>query len=139
MNPKHNRFMRLLVKCTNKIPSTGRTVKNSACSRTQLRTYWETQTKAYFSSFRAAQKTAPFAEAAAKKSDRTKTPGRSHPMRKAILAIAIAGNFGYYDGTEAFGTQTAIWLNDTFTLNGGVGMGLGEGKTGGRVGMMAAW
>jgi hypothetical protein len=53
--------------------------------------------------------------------------------------FAIAGNVGFYDSKEAFAAQTAIRLDQTFTLNGGVGVGFDDSKVGGRVGIMAAW
>jgi len=62
--------------------------------------------------------------------------GLALPDKKAF---AISANFGFYDGEQAFGTQAAIRLTDTFALTGGVGAGLQQGKVGGRVGFMAAW
>ena len=53
--------------------------------------------------------------------------------------FAISGNFGFYDGHQAFAAQTAIRLNDTFALTGGVGIGFNNSKAGGRVGVQAAW
>ncbi len=53
--------------------------------------------------------------------------------------FAVAANLGFYDGKEAIAAQTAIRLDQTFTLNGGVGAGFENNKVGGRVGVMAAW
>jgi hypothetical protein len=53
--------------------------------------------------------------------------------------FAVAANLGFYDGHEAFAAQAAIKLDNTLTLNGGIGTGFEHSKVGGRVGIMAAW
>ena len=54
--------------------------------------------------------------------------------------MAVSVNGGFYEGKQAVAAQTAIKLTDTFTLNGGVGFGVGGGsQVGGRVGISAAW
>lgn len=46
---------------------------------------------------------------------------------------------GFYDDKQALSAQAAMRLNKAFALTGGVGVGLNEGRVGGRVGLMAAW
>lgn len=53
--------------------------------------------------------------------------------------FAIAGNLGFYESKQAFAAQAALRLNETFTLNGGLGIGFETNNVGGRVGIMAAW
>ncbi len=54
--------------------------------------------------------------------------------------FAVAANVGFYDDKEAVAAQGAIRLDNIFSLNGGVGVGVDSGsKVGGRVGIMAAW
>lgn len=53
--------------------------------------------------------------------------------------FAISANMGFYDGKEAFAAQSALRISEILTFNGGIGVGLGEGKIGGRVGFTAAW
>ena len=53
--------------------------------------------------------------------------------------FAIAASIGFYDGKEAIAAQTALRLSEYLTLVGGVGVGLDEGKVGGRVGITSRW
>ena len=53
--------------------------------------------------------------------------------------FAVSANMGFYDSRQAFAAQSAIRLDETFTLNGGVGIGLNNNKVGGRIGVTAAW
>jgi len=53
--------------------------------------------------------------------------------------FALAGNVGVYDDKQAAAAQAAIRVNETLTLNAGVGVGFDNGQVGGRVGFMAAW
>jgi trimeric autotransporter adhesin len=62
--------------------------------------------------------------------------GLSLPDNKAF---SIATNVGFYDGKQAIAAEGAVRINRTFALTGGVGMGVGAGQVGGRVGVMAAW
>jgi hypothetical protein len=54
--------------------------------------------------------------------------------------FAVAANVGFYDDKQAFAAQAAVRLDRTFTLNGGVGIGMNDSSSvGGRAGVMAAW
>ena len=54
--------------------------------------------------------------------------------------FAIAANVGFYDDKTAIAAQTAVRLDNNFTLNGAVGFGTdGSGPVGGRIGITAAW
>ena len=53
--------------------------------------------------------------------------------------VALSANLGFYDGKQAFATQGALRLNDTYALSGGLGIGLDSGRVGGRIGLQAAW
>ena len=54
--------------------------------------------------------------------------------------FAVAANVGFYDDKQAFAAQAAVRLDRTFTLNGGVGVGMNDfSKVGGRAGVMASW
>ena len=62
--------------------------------------------------------------------------GLSLPQGKVF---AIGANLGMFQDKQAAAAQTLIRLNETLTLNGGVGVGFGTNQVGGRVGLMAAW
>jgi hypothetical protein len=53
--------------------------------------------------------------------------------------FALGANFGFFQDKQAAAAQTLIRLNDTLTLNGGIGLGLAGNQLGGRAGLMAAW
>jgi hypothetical protein len=53
--------------------------------------------------------------------------------------FAIGANLGFYDDKQAVAASAALKLNDTFTLNGGIGVGFDGGAVGGRIGIMAAF
>ena len=53
--------------------------------------------------------------------------------------FAIGANWGFYEDRQAIAAQAALRLDDTLTLNAGVGLGLDSNTVGGRVGFVAAW
>jgi hypothetical protein len=53
--------------------------------------------------------------------------------------FAIGASLGMFQDKQAAAAETIIRLNETLTLNGGIGVGFGTSQVGGRVGLMAAW
>ena len=53
--------------------------------------------------------------------------------------FALSVNTGHYDGNTAFAASGAANLGDNWYLSGSVGVGLEEGKWGGRAGLTYAW
>ena len=60
-------------------------------------------------------------------------------MMPAGKDFALGANFGFYEDKQAIAAQAAIRLDDTLTLNAGIGLGLDSNTVGGRVGFVAAW
>ena len=52
---------------------------------------------------------------------------------------AVSINWGTFQGQNAFAGTAAIRLSDHFQLNGGIGVGAGQGTVGGRAGLMLTW
>jgi hypothetical protein len=62
-------------------------------------------------------------------------------MIPADKTFAIGANIATYDSKEAVSAQAALRLDETLTLNGAIGVGIGGGnsKVGARFGFVAAW
>jgi hypothetical protein len=62
--------------------------------------------------------------------------GTSIPADKTY---AVSTNYGTYRGESGFAGGLAVRVADYATLNGSIGIGVGHGDVGGRIGAMIAW
>ena len=53
--------------------------------------------------------------------------------------FALAANWGFYDTAHAFAFSGAARVNETFSLNGGIGFGAETGEVGARAGVRWGW
>jgi hypothetical protein len=61
------------------------------------------------------------------------------PFIESGKNFAIGGNIATFGGQSAVGFTAAARVNDGLSLNGGIGLGLGEHTIGGRAGFNFSW
>lgn len=54
-------------------------------------------------------------------------------------SFAISGNLGFFEGESALAVSGSARVSDNLQINAGLGIGLGQNTTGGRVGFTLAW
>jgi hypothetical protein len=63
----------------------------------------------------------------------------SMPVLPEWKHAAISANFGHFEGESAFALAGVVRVDDRVAVHGGLGVGLEEGTTGGRVGVSVGW
>jgi hypothetical protein len=61
------------------------------------------------------------------------------PMLPDWKTAAISANFGTFEGESAFAVAGVVRVDHNIAVHGGVGVGLDQGTTGGRVGVSFGW
>jgi hypothetical protein len=54
-------------------------------------------------------------------------------------SFALSGNLGFFEGESALAVSGSARVSDNLQINAGLGVGLGQNTTGGRVGFTLAW
>jgi hypothetical protein len=53
--------------------------------------------------------------------------------------FAVSANLGFFEDKQAMAFQSALRINDTLVLSGGIGVGASSHHVGGRIGLTASW